>query len=53
MRRCVEFSFRAVSPLFDMAPFHVCGRPADGGTVQLWAENPAGALAMDATARVG
>jgi 3-methylfumaryl-CoA hydratase len=48
----VEFSFRAVSPLFDIAPFHVCGKPGEGGAVQLWAENPDGALAMEATARV-
>ena len=48
----VEFSFRAVSPLFDIAPFHVCGKPGEGGTVQLWAENPDGALAMEATAKV-
>ena len=46
-----RFSFRAVSPLFDTAPFAVCGRPDDNGdTVRLWAENPAGGLAMDATA---
>jgi 3-methylfumaryl-CoA hydratase len=47
-----EFSFRAVSPLFDTAPFHVCGKPGEGGVVQLWAENPDGALAMEATAKV-
>ena len=47
-----EFSFRAVSPLFDIAPFHVCGKPGEGGAVHLWAENPAGALAMEATARI-
>lgn len=49
----VEFTFRAVSPLFDIAPFHVCGAPGADGAVRLWAENPAGALAMEATARVG
>ena len=48
----VEFSFRAVSPLFDIAPFHVCGKPGEGGAVHLWAENPDGALAMEATAKV-
>jgi 3-methylfumaryl-CoA hydratase len=48
----VEFSFRAVSPLFDTAPFAVCGKPGDDGRVQLWAETPAGALAMEASARV-
>jgi 3-methylfumaryl-CoA hydratase len=45
------FKFRAVSPLFDTAPFEVCGsRAHDGKTVQLWAQNAEGALAMDATA---
>ena len=46
-----RFSFRAVSPLFDIAPFSVNGRLADDGkTVSLWAANADGGLAMDATA---
>ncbi|HWH84357.1 MAG TPA: MaoC family dehydratase N-terminal domain-containing protein [Burkholderiaceae bacterium] len=46
-----RFAFRAVKPLFDTAPFLVCGRSADNGkTVTLWAQNADGALAMDATA---
>jgi 3-methylfumaryl-CoA hydratase len=46
-----RFTFRAVSPLFDTAPFTVCGRPDDNGkTIRLWARNPEGALAMDASA---
>jgi len=44
-----HFSFRAVSPLFDTAPFSVCGRP-EGDRVRLWAKNEAGGLAMDASA---
>jgi len=45
------FAFRAVSPLFDDAPFFVRGQPAhDRRSVRLWAESPQGALAMDATA---
>jgi len=45
------FSFRAMSPLFDTAAFLVCGQPDDEGkTVRLWAKNPAGGLAMEATA---
>ena len=43
------FSFRAVKPLFDIAPFEVCGR-VEGKTVQLWAKDVDGALAMEATA---
>jgi 3-methylfumaryl-CoA hydratase len=43
-------AFRAVSPLFDIAPFSVCGAPAEGNTVHLWARSDSGGLAMDATA---
>jgi 3-methylfumaryl-CoA hydratase len=46
-----QFSFRAVKPLFDIDRFSVCGRlEADGKTVKLWAKDPDGWLAMDATA---
>ncbi|RJG02905.1 FAS1-like dehydratase domain-containing protein [Noviherbaspirillum sedimenti] len=45
------FNFRAASPLFDTADFQVCGKPsADGKTVELWAQNAAGGLAMSAIA---
>jgi 3-methylfumaryl-CoA hydratase len=43
------FSFRAVSPVFDIEPFLVCGKPEDG-QIQLWARKPGGQLAMSATA---
>lgn len=47
--RFASFSFRAVRPLFDLTPFRVCGKPsADGNGVQLWAQDHAGALAMQA-----
>jgi 3-methylfumaryl-CoA hydratase len=46
-----RFGFRAVKPIFDVAPFHVCGQRADDGkTVHLWARDTDGVLAMDATA---
>jgi 3-methylfumaryl-CoA hydratase len=46
-----RFEFRAVSPLFDTAPFSVCGKlEADGATIRLWAKNASGGLAMAATA---
>jgi 3-methylfumaryl-CoA hydratase len=45
------FEFRAVSPLFDTAPFTVCGR-RDDAVVALWARGPGGQLAMSATATV-
>ena len=49
--RLAGFDFRAVKPLFDVAPFAVCGRPdPDGRTVRLWAKDADGNLAMDATA---
>lgn len=43
------FKFRAVSPLFDIAPFAVCGSPSADGA-QLWAQNAQGGLAMEADA---
>jgi 3-methylfumaryl-CoA hydratase len=45
-----RFSFRAVSPLFDIAEFTVNGRRRDDGTLALWAAGADGALAMEATA---
>jgi 3-methylfumaryl-CoA hydratase len=48
--RLSRFEFRAVSPLFDIAPFSVCGAPAAGNTIHLWAQSDSGGLAMDATA---
>ena len=49
----VTFAFRAVKPLFDIAPFSVNGRiEADGKTIKLWAQDADGWLAMAATATV-
>jgi len=46
-----SFRFRALSPIFDIAPFAVCGAPRpDGREVRLWVRDAEGALAMDATA---
>ena len=51
--RVTRFQFRAVSPLFDDAPFAVCGRPdGDGREIALWAKGADGRLAMDATATI-
>ena len=51
--KITRFAFRAVSPIFDTAPFSVCGKPdADGKTIQLWAKDLAGNLAMSATAEI-
>ena len=47
----LAFSFRAVSPLFDIDSFTVNGAPAeDGRSLALWAANAEGGLAMEATA---
>jgi 3-methylfumaryl-CoA hydratase len=48
-----RFEFRAVSPIFDTADFFVAGRRKDEHTIDLWAKNAAGALAMTATATTG
>ncbi len=48
------FEFRARRPLFDTAPFFVCGRPEpDGRVLRLWAKAPDGTLAMEADATLG
>ncbi|MEY2804842.1 MAG: hypothetical protein RL657_2178 [Pseudomonadota bacterium] len=47
------FEFRALQPIFDLAPFTVCGQPsADGAEVQLWIRSPDGMLAMQARAQL-
>jgi 3-methylfumaryl-CoA hydratase len=47
-----SFSFRAITALFDTGAFFVCGRPDGDGSVKLWARDPVGALAVEATARL-
>ena len=50
--RLTAFEFRAVSPLFDTAPFSVCGRFDDTTHATLWACGPQGQLAMQARATI-
>ena len=45
-----QFSFKALSPIFDIAPFQLCGRRDSAQTVTLWACTPEGNLAMEASA---
>ena len=46
-----SFSFKAVNPLFDHAPFHIFAAHAPGSTeVKLWAANSDGVLCVDAEA---
>ena len=46
-----RFEFKAVSPLFDTAPFSVNGR-LEGDAADLWARGPQGQLAMRARAEL-
>ncbi len=48
--RVRSFSFKAVRPVFDLHPFSVCGRRAEGA--QLWVRDHEGALAMQAQAEL-
>jgi len=51
--RVTHFSFRAVKPVFDVAPFFVCGAPApDDRDAALWIADAGGSLCMEATARL-
>lgn len=48
-----QFSFRALRPVFDNAPFKVCGRlEKDGKTLTLWSQDVQGWLTMEATAQL-
>ena len=49
--RVNRFEFRALSPLYDTAPFTARGKQ-EGEHVKLWVENAAGGLAMEATALI-
>ncbi|HUF20991.1 MAG TPA: MaoC family dehydratase N-terminal domain-containing protein [Burkholderiales bacterium] len=50
--RVARFDFRAVSPLFDIHRFTVCGLPESGNRIALWARNHEGGLAMEGTAEL-
>lgn len=46
-----SFSFRALRPLFDTAPFTVCGSPEAGkNAAKLWTRDAEGAVTMEARA---
>ena len=45
------FTFRALRPLFDTAPFTLCGAPRDAtNSAELWTRDADGAVTMQATA---
>ncbi len=48
-----SFSFRAIKPVFDTAPFAVCGAPGEDDKIDLWAMDCDGALCMRAQATTG
>ncbi len=50
--RVHRFAFKAMKPMFDTAPFRVCGGLAGEQAVKLWAVTPEGHLAMDASAEL-
>ena len=47
-----RFEFKALSPLFDLHPFTVCGKPEGDRRFALWARGADGALAMQASAEI-
>jgi 3-methylfumaryl-CoA hydratase len=47
-----RFTFKALSPLFDIHSFTVCGRPDGERRFALWARDHEGALAMRASAEL-
>ena len=51
--RLDSFEFKAMSPLFDIQPFDICGKREGAGAVALWARGPDGALAMMCKATMG
>jgi 3-methylfumaryl-CoA hydratase len=47
--RVDRYEFKALRPVFDTAPFYVCGR-REGAGASLWIEDADGAVCMDASA---
>jgi 3-methylfumaryl-CoA hydratase len=48
-----SFEFRAVKPVFDLAPFQVCGnKPNEDGLCELWIADADNTLCMRATAKL-
>jgi 3-methylfumaryl-CoA hydratase len=46
------FEFKAMSPLFDLQPFQVCGKADGDRAFALWARTADGGLAMQARAEI-
>jgi len=45
-----SFTYRNISPLFDVSPFIIAGRTPQGNTVKLWAQSNDGTLAANGSA---
>nr|WP_199899696.1 MaoC family dehydratase N-terminal domain-containing protein [Sneathiella glossodoripedis] len=45
------FEFRNSSPIYDIAPFRICGKKTSDSTCDVWAVGPHGELAVKATAK--
>ena len=52
-RPIARFRFRAVKPVFDTAPFTVCGRRDGENALALWVRDEDGELSVDAAAELG
>jgi 3-methylfumaryl-CoA hydratase len=50
--RLRRFSFRAISPLFDVHRFTLCGKPDGTHRLKRWTRNHEAALAMEASAEI-
>lgn len=46
-----NFEFRNFNPVFDTAPFKICGKQIEEGLCSVWAMGPDGELAVSATAQ--
>lgn len=52
-REIESFEFKAIKPVFDLAPFTVCGQHFnEAGTANLWIADTAAEIAMQATAKL-
>jgi 3-methylfumaryl-CoA hydratase len=48
--RLTGFTFRALKPLYDTAPFFTCGAPEAAHAARLWTRDAAGDVTMEAQA---
>ncbi|MBL4740064.1 MAG: MaoC family dehydratase N-terminal domain-containing protein [Sneathiella sp.] len=46
-----KFSFRNFNPVFDTAPFQICGKMSGENSCDVWATGPGGELAVSGTAQ--